>query len=52
MEAEVRDKVDSAGEYNCMRIGTVKEIVDRYMDKCGTRWAAMDTLFAKLGFGI
>lgn len=50
MKAEVRDKVVSAAEYNRKRFGTVKGAVDGYLDKCGRRWVAMDTLFAKLGF--
>lgn len=52
VKAEVRDKVVSAAEYNRVRFGTVKGVVDGYLDKCGRRWVAMDTLFAKLGFGV
>jgi DNA polymerase alpha subunit A len=37
-------------EHNRVRFGTVKGVVDRYLDKCGRQWVAMDTLFTKLGF--
>ena len=52
MKADVRDQVVSGAEYNKTRFGTVKGIVDGYLDKCGRRWVAMDTLFTKLGFGV
>lgn len=37
-------------EHNRARFGTVKGVVDKYLEKCGRQWVAMDTLFAKLGF--
>lgn len=52
MKAEVRDRVFAAAEYNKKRFGTVKGVVDGYLDKCGRQWVAMDNLFAKLGFGV
>lgn len=45
-----RDNVRALAEHNRRRFGTVKGVVDRYLDKCGRQWVAMDTLFAKLGF--
>ena len=45
-----REKVLALVEHNRTRFGTVKTVVDRYLDKCGRQWVAMDTLFAKLGF--
>ena len=47
---EARDKVLALAEQNRVRFGTVKGAVDRYLDKCGRQWVAMDTLFSKLGF--
>ncbi|KAK3899814.1 hypothetical protein C8A05DRAFT_36563 [Staphylotrichum tortipilum] len=48
--AEVRDRVLALAEHNRVRFGTVKGVVDRYLDKCGRQWVAMDTLFSKMGF--
>lgn len=45
-----RDKILAMAEHNRVRFGTAKGVVDRYLDKCGRQWVAMDTLFAKLGF--
>ncbi|CAK7563697.1 MAG: DNA-directed DNA polymerase alpha catalytic subunit pol1 [Sporothrix epigloea] len=47
---EDHERVLALAEHNCVRFGTVKSVVDGYLDKCGRRWVAMDTLFAKLGF--
>ena len=47
---EVREKVLALAEHNRVRFGTVKGVVDKYLEKCGRQWVAMDTLFAKLGF--
>lgn len=47
---EHKDKVLAMAEHNRVRFGTVKGVVDKYLDKCGRQWVAMDTLFAKLGF--
>lgn len=48
--AEAKEKIIVRAEKNRTRFGTVKGVVDRYLDKCGRQWVAMDTLFAKLGF--
>lgn len=45
-----REKVLALAEHNRVRFGTAKSVVDKYLDKCGRQWVAMDTLFAKLGF--
>ncbi|KAF7538764.1 hypothetical protein G7Z17_g12574 [Cylindrodendrum hubeiense] len=47
---EDRDKILAVAEHNRIRFTTVKGIVDKYLDKCGRQWVAMDTLFVKLGF--
>ncbi|PFH61789.1 hypothetical protein XA68_16217 [Ophiocordyceps unilateralis] len=43
-------RIRALAEQNRVRFGTVKAVVDRYLDKCGRQWVAMDTLFARLGF--
>ncbi|CAK7202466.1 DNA-directed DNA polymerase alpha catalytic subunit pol1 [Sporothrix eucalyptigena] len=45
-----QERIMALAEHNRVRFGTVKGVVERYLDKCGRRWVAMDTLFAKLGF--
>jgi DNA polymerase alpha subunit A len=45
-----REEILALAEHNRVRFGTVKGVVDRYLDKCGRQWVAMDTLFTKLGF--
>ncbi|KAK8019242.1 DNA polymerase [Apiospora arundinis] len=50
VSAEDRDRVLALSEHNRVRFGTVKGVVEKYLDKCGRRWVAMDTLFSKLGF--
>ena len=42
--------INAMAEHNRVRFGTVKGVVDKYLEKCGRQWVAMDTLFAKLGF--
>ncbi len=49
-KAENRERIPALAEHNRVRFGTVKGVVDRYLEKCGRQWVAMDTLFAKLGF--
>jgi DNA polymerase alpha subunit A len=49
---EMRDKVLALAEHNRVRFGTVKGVVDKYLEKCGRQWVAMDTLFSKMGFVI
>ncbi|KAI0902126.1 hypothetical protein F4806DRAFT_445772 [Annulohypoxylon nitens] len=50
LNAEERARVDALAEHNRKRFETVKSVVDKYLDKCGRQWVAMDTLFGKLGF--
>ena len=47
-----RHKLDilALAEHNRTRFGTIQGVVEKYLDKCGRRWVAMDTLFGKLGF--
>lgn len=45
-----QDKILALAEHNRVRFGTIKGVVDKYLDKCGRQWVAMDTLFGKLGF--
>ncbi|KAI1417715.1 hypothetical protein F5Y13DRAFT_201274 [Hypoxylon sp. FL1857] len=50
LSAAERERVLALAEHNRSRFTTVKSVVDRYLDKCGRQWVAMDTLFGKLGF--
>ncbi|CAI0645470.1 unnamed protein product [Colletotrichum noveboracense] len=50
LSREEKDKIFALAEHNRVRFDTVKGVVDKYLDKCGRQWVAMDTLFAKLGF--
>jgi DNA polymerase alpha subunit A len=50
LSAQDREKILALAEHNRVRFGTVKATVDKYLDKCGRQWVAMDMLFAKLGF--
>ncbi|KAL2752587.1 hypothetical protein ACRALDRAFT_1052369 [Sodiomyces alcalophilus JCM 7366] len=50
LSREDREKILALAEHNRRRFDTVKGVVDKYLDKCGRQWVAMDTLFAKLGF--
>ncbi|RDL35239.1 DNA polymerase [Venustampulla echinocandica] len=45
-----KDRVLALVEHNRVRFGTLKGVVDKYLDKCGRQWVAMDSLFGKLGF--
>ncbi|KAK3313779.1 hypothetical protein B0H66DRAFT_566963 [Apodospora peruviana] len=47
---ENREKILALAEHNRARFDTVRGVVEKYLDKCGRQWVAMDTLFAKLGF--
>ncbi|KAL2146027.1 hypothetical protein VTI28DRAFT_5366 [Corynascus sepedonium] len=49
-ESELKDKVLALAAHNKTRFATVKGVVDKYLEKCGRQWVAMDTLFSKLGF--
>jgi DNA polymerase alpha subunit A len=44
------DRVLALAEHNRVRFGTLRGVVDKYLDKCGRQWVAMDSLFGKLGF--
>ncbi|KAL6821968.1 hypothetical protein J3E69DRAFT_315724 [Trichoderma sp. SZMC 28015] len=50
LTAQEREKIRAMAEHNRVRFTTVKTVVDKYLDKCGRQWVAMDTLFTKLGF--
>ncbi|KAF4948792.1 hypothetical protein FSARC_13648 [Fusarium sarcochroum] len=50
MSRQDRENILAQAEHNRVRFGTVKGVVDKYLDKCGRQWVAMDTLFTKLGF--
>lgn len=44
------DRVSALITHNKARFGTLKGIVDGYLDKCGRQWVNMDNLFRKLGY--
>lgn len=44
------EKVMALVAHNQVRFDTLKGVVDKYLDKCGRQWVAMDSLFARLGF--
>ncbi|KAH6624453.1 hypothetical protein B0J18DRAFT_178543 [Chaetomium sp. MPI-SDFR-AT-0129] len=46
---EVRDGVLAVAERNRVRFGTVKGVVERYLERCGRGCVAMGPLFAQLG---
>lgn len=50
LSAAEKDEVLALAEHNRARFGTVQGVVEKYLDKCGRRWVAMDSLFGKLGF--
>ncbi|KAJ8068198.1 hypothetical protein OCU04_003768 [Sclerotinia nivalis] len=45
-----KEIVSALAEHNRVRFGTLKSVVEKYLDKCGRQWVAMDSLFGKLGF--
>lgn len=45
-----KERFRALAAHNEKRFETVKSVVDKYLDKCGRQWVAMDTLFSKLGF--
>ncbi|KAF5871360.1 putative dna polymerase alpha catalytic protein [Botrytis fragariae] len=45
-----KELVSALAEHNRVRFGTLKSVVEKYLDKCGRQWVAMDSLFGKLGF--
>jgi DNA polymerase alpha subunit A len=44
------ERVMALAEHNRVRFGTLKGVVEKYLDKCGRQWVAMDSLFGKLGY--
>jgi DNA polymerase alpha subunit A len=44
------ERIMALAEHNRVRFSTLKGIVERYLDKCGRQWVAMDSLFRKLRF--
>ena len=50
LSPEVKERVAALATYNETRFTTVKGVVDKYLEKCGWQWVAMDTLFAKIGY--
>jgi hypothetical protein len=44
------ERVMALAEHNRVRFDTLKGVVEKYLDKCGRQWVAMDSLFGKLGF--
>ncbi|ETS76379.1 hypothetical protein PFICI_11766 [Pestalotiopsis fici W106-1] len=50
LSAEEKTEVDVRAKQNKNRFDLVQGVVEKYLDKCGRRWVAMDTLFGKLGF--
>lgn len=42
---EKKDSVAALVEFNRVRFGTVKGVVDAYLKKCGRQWVEMDGLF-------
>ncbi|KAF7531518.1 hypothetical protein G7054_g8818 [Neopestalotiopsis clavispora] len=50
LSTEEKTEIAVRAGQNKDRFGTVQGVVEKYLDKCGRRWVAMDTLFGKLGF--
>ncbi|KAI9797262.1 MAG: DNA-directed DNA polymerase alpha catalytic subunit pol1 [Piccolia ochrophora] len=48
-KADDRERILALAEHNRTRFGTVKGVVDKYLDKCGRQWVQMDSLF---GFAL
>jgi DNA polymerase alpha subunit A len=42
---EKKDSLAALVEFNRMRFGTIKGVVDGYLKKCGRQWVEMDNLF-------
>ncbi|KAH7321664.1 hypothetical protein BKA65DRAFT_86178 [Rhexocercosporidium sp. MPI-PUGE-AT-0058] len=47
-----KERVLALVEHNRIRFGTLRVVVEKYLDKCGRQWVAMDSLFGKLGFMV
>ncbi|KAI0976206.1 hypothetical protein F4678DRAFT_416288 [Xylaria arbuscula] len=50
LSAAEQERIKVLAGHNRDRFTTIKGVVDKYLDKCGRQWVAMDTLFSKLGF--
>ncbi|KAI9700773.1 MAG: DNA-directed DNA polymerase alpha catalytic subunit pol1 [Candelina mexicana] len=48
-KGENKERICALAEHNRERFGTLKGVVDSYLDKCGRQWVAMDSLF---GFAL
>lgn len=48
-DGERKDQVMALVEWNRTRFGTIKGVVDGYLNKCGRQWVEMDALF---GFAL
>ena len=46
------DRVLALAEHNRVKFETLKSVVNKYLDKCGRQWVAMDSLFGKLGYAV
>lgn len=42
---EKKDSLAALAEFNRIRFGTIRTVVDGYLKKCGRQWVEMDTLF-------
>jgi DNA Polymerase alpha zinc finger len=42
----IADRILASVEHNRERFGTLFGVVERYLEKCGRQWVAMDSLFA------
>ncbi|GAP89211.1 putative DNA polymerase [Rosellinia necatrix] len=49
LSAAEQERIKALAEHNRARFSTIKGVVDKYLDKCGRQWVAMDTLFSKVG---
>ncbi|KAL5598797.1 hypothetical protein BROUX41_003870 [Berkeleyomyces rouxiae] len=49
MPEEQRERARALAEHNRVRFGTVKGVCDKYLEKCGRGWVAMDAIFMRLG---
>ncbi|KAG9239324.1 hypothetical protein BJ875DRAFT_448380 [Amylocarpus encephaloides] len=47
-----KERIMALAEHNRVRFGTLRSVVDKYLDKCGRQWVAMDELFRKIGLAV
>lgn len=45
-DGEKKDSIMASVEWNRIRFGTVKAVVEGYLKKCGRQWVEMDSLFS------